>query len=80
MTQHEQFVETLTGIYAELFETDGDYAYSKARITPSELARKMTNSLATGDGNKAGKGIKRACKVLGVQYTYTGIRAYLTGN
>jgi hypothetical protein len=70
--------------YADLFVNDPEYAYSAARCTPSELAYKMTLGLARNEANKDGgrlpcnlKGIKRACKLLGIKYTYKAIDEYL---
>ena len=71
-----RFKEALTAAYAELFKTP-DYAFAAARNTPEALADKMTASLAAGTGNKDGEGIKRACKVCGIKYTYTAITAFL---
>ena len=80
MTTNERlFVLVLTGKYRELFETDPDYAYSRARLSPEALAAKMTEGLRTGSANKDGKGIQRTCKALGIKYTYTAIKAYLNG-
>lgn len=63
--------------YTDLFANDPQYSYSAARTTPSELAYKMTLSLAKGEANKDGDGIKRACKAVGIKYTYKAISEYL---
>ena len=75
----EIFERTLSDQYRTLFASDPDYAYSAAHTTPDALAAKMTAGLLTGAANKEGKGIKSACKALGVKYTYGAIRAYLEG-
>lgn len=76
--RYDRFAAVLTDQYAQLFESDPEgYAMAKARYSPAELARKMTNGLASNNANKDGEGIKRACKALGIPYTYKAIRAYL---
>ena len=67
----------LADAYKDLSANDPKYAYSAARTTPDTLAYKMTLSLAKGEANKDGKGIKRVCKKLGIKYTYKGIGGYL---
>ena len=74
----DRFIEVLTAQYRDLFANDPEYAYSAQRTTPEALAGKMTVGLAKGSANKDGLGIKRTCKALGIKYTYTAIRAYLT--
>jgi hypothetical protein len=75
-TPRERFQIILEGQYARLFETP-DYAYVAARTTPAALAAKMTAGLVDGTANKDGEGIKTTCKVLGIKYTYSAIRAFL---
>jgi hypothetical protein len=76
--RYDRFAAVLADQYAQLFESDPDtYAMAKARYSPTELARKMTNGLASNTANKDGEGIKRTCKALGIAYTYKAIRAYL---
>jgi hypothetical protein len=70
------FAATLTAEYVRLFETP-DYAYAASCTTPGALARKMTLGLDSGSANKDGEGIRRTCKILGIPYTYKGIREYL---
>jgi hypothetical protein len=77
MTNYERFQSALETAYNDLFESDPDFAYVKARKTPAELAAKMTAGLATGDANHDGIGIRRACKAVGSKATRTAIRAYL---
>jgi hypothetical protein len=72
-----KFQETLAKHYRELFDTDKEYAYSKLRNTPEQLADKMTLSLITKQGSIEGKGIRRTCKELGIKHTYAGVNAYL---
>lgn len=72
----ERFIEQLTLEYRRLFETP-DYAFSARVTTPEHLAVKMTDGLLAGTANKDGEGIKRTCKVLGIPYTYAGIKTYL---
>lgn len=73
----DTFYAKLAEVYAELFANDAEYAYSAARSTPEDLARKMTTGLAAGTANKDGQGIRRTCKALGIAYTYKAIREYL---
>ena len=75
----DRFNEELATQYTNLFANDPEYTYSAARITPGDLARKMTLGLASGSANKDGDGIKRTCKKLGIAHTYKAIRAYLNG-
>lgn len=77
MTNIERFKSELTSQYRDLFLTDPEYKFAAANTTPEALAEKMTEGLKTGRANKDGKGIKRTCKMLGIPYTYKGIRAYL---
>jgi hypothetical protein len=74
----EAFTANLEQAYEHLFVNDPEYGYSASRTTPAALAQKMTIGLARGEANKDGKGIKRACKALGIAYTYKAISAYLT--
>lgn len=76
-TNYDRFLETLTAQYVELFAT-GAYAVA-AKLTPAELAEKMTRGLRATpvDASKDGEGIKRTCKILGIPQTYKAIRAYL---
>ena len=76
-TNQLRFYALLASAYDDLFANDPDYAYAAARTTPDALADKMTEGLRTGSANKDGKGIQRACKALGIKYTYTAIKAYL---
>lgn len=76
----QAFADRLAIEYAELFNTDPDYAYSAARTTPTSLARKMTLGLASGTANKDGSGIQRTCRHFGIPHTYKAIRAFLEGN
>lgn len=76
-TRIEQFQSILTEQYKNLFATDPEYSYSASRITPEDLARKMTTGLASGTANKDGEGIKRTCKILKINYTYKAIREFL---
>lgn len=78
MSNKDTFRAALIAKYADLFANDPEYAYSAARNTPEQLADKMMPGLATGDASKDGAGIKHACKVCGIKYTYAAIRAYLT--
>lgn len=77
MVNRERFVLALTDAYTDLFVNDASYAFSAARTTPANLAVKMTNGLMSGDANKDGEGIKRACKAVGIAHTYKAIRAFL---
>ncbi len=64
--------------YRDLFANDAEYSTSIARLTtPADLARKMTDAFIIRMGNKDGKGIQRACKALGIKYTYTAIYEHL---
>lgn len=72
------FESHLVDAYKDLFANDPEYAYAASRVTPTELAYKMSVGLATGEANKDGEGIKRACKAVGIKHTYKAIRDYLT--
>ena len=74
----DTFYETLAAQYHTLFVSDPDYAYVASLLTPEALARKMTFGLDNGTANKDGKAIRNACRVLGIEYTYKAIRAYLS--
>jgi len=77
MSNASLFESTLAGEYVRLFESDPDYAYSAARISPDLLASKMVASLQNGTANKDGKAIKAACKKHNINYTYKAIRSFL---
>ena len=72
------FESHLADAYKDLFANDPEYAYAASRATPTELAYKMSVGLAAGEANKAGKGIKRACKAVGIKHTYKAIQDYLS--
>lgn len=73
----QAFMEHLTLEYTELFKNDPDYSYSAFKISPIDLARKMTLGLDSGSANKDGKGIFNTCKFFGIKYTYKAIREFL---
>ena len=73
----DAFYERLTLEYEDLFKNNPEYSYSSQRITPAELARKMTLGLENGSANKDGDGIKRTCKYFGITHTYVAIREFL---
>lgn len=75
---YTKFESALREQYESLFANDPEYAYVTSRMTPSELAAKMTRKLRDGGANKEGKGVKTTCKLLGVRYTYKAIAAYLS--
>lgn len=74
-----KFQAELTRQYTELFKSDPEYAYAKARTTPEAMAAKMTLGLSTGEASKDGKGVKNACKTLDIPCTYKSIAQYLSG-
>lgn len=74
----DAFAARLEQEYKTLFESDPEYAFSASRISPADLARKMTLGLDNGSANKDGKGIQRTCKHFGIPYTYKAIRAFLS--
>ena len=74
---NELFRAELEKQYTWLFATDPEYAYWAAHTTPPELALKVVRGLNNGTFNKDGKGIKRACKALGIKHTYVAIHAFL---
>jgi hypothetical protein len=73
----EKFTQALEAAYVDLFANDPKYAFSASRITPKALASKMASSLMTGDANKDGDGVKRACKACGIKQTYKAISVFL---
>ena len=75
-TNLDRFYDALREQYKVLFETDRDYAYAAARMTPAGLALKITLGLAAGTADKSGKGVKNVCEQLGVPCTYKAIRAF----
>lgn len=72
----ETFQARLVDAYRDLFANDPDYSYSAARISPEDLAAKMTAGVYMGSANKDGEGIKRACKACGINHTYKAIKAF----
>lgn len=76
--KQERFRAALERHYEDLFANDPEYSYSKARISPKELAEKMTQGFISGHADKGGTGTKRTCRELGIPHTYTGIREYLS--
>ncbi len=74
----DTFSATLADQYRTLFVSDPDYAHVAARLTPEDLARKMSLGLDNGTANKDGKAIRNVCRVLGIDHTYKAIRAYLS--
>ncbi len=74
----DAFRDKLTEIYRDLFANDPEYAYSASKCSAEELSRKMVLALDCGTGNKAGKGIERACKYFGISHTYKAIRTFLS--
>ena len=84
MTNRERFEAALCAAYIDLFETDPEYAYVRGRSivtgaqnSPEGLAARMTAGLANGSANKDGRGIRAACKAVGIKPTYKELRAYL---
>lgn len=75
MNNKQLFEQTLTEEYKTLYATDP--AYSTFTISPEDLAKRMTHALYRTSGNKDGKGIKRTCKKLGINYTYKAISEFL---
>lgn len=76
-TNRLKFEAELAKAYESLFATTEDYAYAARLHTPQSLAAKMTAGLADGSANKDGKGIKMACKAVGIKHTYKEIQSYL---
>lgn len=73
----EKFTSALESAYVDLFANDPEYAYSASRTTPKALASRMASLLMTGDANKEGEGIKRACKACGIKQTYKALSEFL---
>lgn len=76
-TNRSTFISTLADQYRELFTTDPEYGYAKARHTPESLAAAMVGSGPGLCGSKNGAGIERTCKALGIKHTYKAIDAFL---
>ncbi len=76
-TNQAIFENHLKNAYEDLFANNPEYSYAASRTTPVDLAHKMTESLITGQGNKDGDGIKRACRAVGIKHTYNAIKEYL---
>lgn len=73
-----KFMGVLADQYADLFKSrPQEYSMAMQRYTPSGLAEKMTMSLKKREADKDGEGIRRACKVLGIQHTYKAIEEFL---
>jgi hypothetical protein len=53
----------------------GGYCYGPEAVPG--VVSKMRGAFLAGTFNKDGLAIKRACKELGIPYTYAGIKAYL---
>jgi hypothetical protein len=77
MTNKEKFTDHLELAYIDLFKNNPEYAYSASKTTPKALAEKMASHLLTGDANKDGEGIKRACKACKIKQTYKAISGFL---
>lgn len=71
------FYNALTLQYEHLFANDPDYAFVARKMTPTDLARKMTTSLSQATASKDGLGIKNTCKALGIKHTYSAIENFL---
>lgn len=76
----EYFKNALTAVYADLFANDPEYAYSASRITPAELADKMTRGILSGSANHTGTGIRRACKKVGIKHTRKAMCEFFTAS
>jgi hypothetical protein len=72
------FESHLADAYKDLFANHPEYVYAASMTNPTKLACKMAAGLATGEANKDGEGIKRACKAVGIKHTYKAIQDYLT--
>jgi hypothetical protein len=77
LTNAERFTSALCKHLTVLFETP-EYVAAKARATPAELAKKMTDGLRTITAQKDGEAVKRTCKELGIKHTYKAIQAFLS--
>jgi len=77
MHNHDIFYREYTRWAEHAFFNDPEYATVKAKMSPAELARKMTNALACGSASKDGAIVKRTCKELKIPYTYKAIYAFL---
>jgi len=73
----DKFTEALEAAYTDLFANNPKYSYSAYLTTPKALASKMSSHLMTGDANKDGEGVKRACKACGIKQTYKSISEFL---
>lgn len=67
----------LTAAYTELFKTDPAFAYSASKLTPAELAEKMTVATVRGSASNTGPGFRRACKALSIPHTAKAIDAFI---
>ena len=56
-TEATQFYATLREQYVDLFANNPAYGAVASIITPGRMARKVTNRLAAGTGNKVGDGV-----------------------
>lgn len=77
LTNAQRFQAALEQAYARLFETDADFQWVSTRKTPAELAALMTEGLCKGSANHDGKGIRLACKAVGIKPTLKAITAFL---
>lgn len=73
----DRFYEMLKVEYTKLFKEDPRFARAASMTTPSELARKITIGLDSGNADKSGQGVINTCKALGIRHTYKDIRAFL---
>ena len=78
--RYNKFKETLAKHYDVLYRTNDEYRSIMQKLTPRELADRMSANLLTGSANKDGEGIKRTCKELGIKHTYKAIREYFDGD
>lgn len=77
-TNFELFQAALQRHYEALCK-DPSHAWRYSMTPPTTLAAKMTAALQGGTADKAGEGIRRTCKELGLPHTYKAIEAYLKG-
>ncbi|MHB1266633.1 MAG: hypothetical protein ACYCY2_03395 [Acidithiobacillus ferriphilus] len=75
-TNVEKFKSELIRQYYNLIN-DPDYTTAFYKMTPEQLADKMTAAFIVKGASKDSKGVQRTCKALGIKYTYKAINAFL---
>lgn len=72
-----KFLRAATVEARKRFADDPAYGYVASRMSPEDLAGRLTVGLVNGSADKDGAIVKAVCKELGIARTYRAIREYL---